>query len=125
MLLRDDTGAELSPRANKAVREGHTELLRKWLPPTSDPPGPGVSVLGSDGLWTHPGAGSSTRLCTRRLHGSPPFSLISLQLRLDWRQSTPGGTERNFVDIAPEHPSYDPGLEQVFAPDPSAVAVRN
>lgn len=29
------------------------------------------------------------------------------------------------VDVPPEYPSYDPGLEQVFAPDSPAEAVRS
>ena len=31
----------------------------------------------------------------------------------------------DLIDVPPEHPSYDAGLEQVFAPDPPAVAVRS
>ena len=36
-----------------------------------------------------------------------------------------GERSGGFMDVPPEHPSYDAGLEQVFAPDPPAVAVRS
>ena len=35
-----------------------------------------------------------------------------------------GELNEGFVDVPPEHPSYDLGREQVFAPDSPAVAVR-
>ena len=37
-----------------------------------------------------------------------------------------GELTEGFVDVPPEHPSYDdPGLEQVFAPVPPSVAVQS
>ena len=36
-----------------------------------------------------------------------------------------GELSEGFVDVPPEHPSYDAGLEQIFAPAPPAVAVHS
>jgi hypothetical protein len=36
-----------------------------------------------------------------------------------------GELSEGFNDVSPEHPSYDAGLEQVFAPSPPAVAAHS
>ena len=36
----------------------------------------------------------------------------------------PREPNEGFVDVPPGHPSYDAGLEQIFAPDPPPVPVR-
>ena len=95
------------------------------LPPTTDPPGPGVAVFGADGVWRHRGGGP----IDDAVHAEAArvaAVLVSDHFDYVWgvAKALQGELSEGFVDVPPEHPSYDAGLEQVFAPDPPAVPVR-
>ena len=57
-----------------------------------------------------------------------PVAALLIQNSFDYAwgvaKAVQGEPNEGFVDEPPEHPSYDAGLEQVFAPDPPSVAVR-
>jgi hypothetical protein len=96
------------------------------LPPTIDPPGPGVAVFGADGVWRHRGGGP----IDERLEAEAArVAAILIDQHYDYvwgvARALKGELGQGFVEIPPEHASYDPGLEQVFAPDPPRMAVRS
>ena len=95
------------------------------LPPTPDPPGPGVAVFGADGIWRHRGGG----VIEEAVHAEAArVAAVLIDKHYDYvwsiASALKGALSEGFADVRPEHPSYDAGLEQVFAPDPPSVAVR-
>ena len=96
------------------------------LPPTTDPPGPGVAVFGADGVWRHRGGGLIDEAVNAEV-ARVAAVLINDDFDYVWgvAKALQGELNDGFVAVPAEHPSYDPGLEQVFAPDPPAVAVRS
>ena len=96
------------------------------LPPTTDPPGPGVAVFGADGVWRHRGGGpidDAVHAEVTRLAAV----LVNHHFDYIWgiAMALQGKLSNGFVEVHPDHPSYDPRLEQVFAPAPPAVTVRS
>ena len=96
------------------------------LPPTTDLPGPGVAVFGADGVWRHRGGGVIDEDVNAEV-ARVAAMLINDHYDYVWRiaSALKGELSEGFVNVPPEHPSYDPGLEQVFAPDPPPVAVHS
>ena len=94
------------------------------LPPTTDPPGPGVAVFGADGVWRHRGGGVIHEAVIAEA-ARVAAVLIDDYFDYVWgiAKTLQGELNEGFVDVPPEHPSYDAGLEQVFAPDPPSVVV--
>ena len=95
------------------------------LPPTTDPPGRGVAVFGADGVWRHNGGVVVDEVVKVE---SARATAVLINDHFDYvcgaARALKGELSRGFVDVPPEHRSYDVGLEQVFAPDPPPVAVR-
>ena len=96
------------------------------LPPATDPLGPGVAVFGADGVWRHRGGGiidEAVNAAVARVGAV----LVSDHFDHVWgiAKALQGELSEGFVDVPREQPSYDPGLEQVFAPHPPTVAVRS
>ena len=91
-----------------------------------DPPGPGVAVFGADGLWRHRGRGVIDEAVHAEVARATAV-LINAHYDYVWgiASALKGELSEGFVAVPPEHPSYDAGLEQVFAPDPPSIAVRS
>jgi hypothetical protein len=96
------------------------------LPPTTDPPGPGVAVFGADGVWRVRGGGVIEEAVQAKV-ARVGAVLVNDHFDYVWgiAKALQGELSEGFVDVPPQHPSYDVGLEQVFAPDPPAVSVRS
>ena len=96
------------------------------LQPTTDPPGPGVAVFGADGVWRDRGGGIIDEAVQAEV---ARVAAVLIEAHLDYVWGVAGALKgelsEGFVDVPPEHPSYDAGLEQVFAPAPPSVAVRS
>lgn len=103
----------------------YVDQALELLPPTTDPPGPGVAVFGADGVWRHRGGGVINEAAHEEV-ARVAAVLVSDHFDFVWgvAKALQGKLSEGFVDVPPEHPSYDAGLEQVFAPAPPAVAVR-
>lgn len=96
------------------------------LPPFTDPLGPGVAVFGANGVWRHRGAGPVAEDVQAEV-ARVSAVLVTDHFDYVWSvaKALQGELSDGFVDVPPAHPSYDPGLEQVFAPDPPRVVVRS
>ena len=103
----------------------YVDQALRVLPPTTDPPGPGVAVFGADGVWRHRGGGVIDETVHTEV-ARVAAVLINSHYDYVWSiaSALKGELPEGFVNVPPEHPSYDAGLEQVFAPDPPPVAVR-
>ena len=84
-----------------------------------------MAVFGADGVWRHRGGGVIDEAVVAEV-ARVAAVLINDHFDYVWgvAKALQGELNAGFVNVPPEHPSYDPGLEQVFAPDPPSVAVR-
>ena len=96
------------------------------LPPTIDPPGPGVAVLGADGAWRHRGGGPVEDGVQAKV-ARVGAELITHHFDYVWgvTNALKGHETEGFVEVPRDHPSYDPRLDQRFAPPPPALTVSD
>ena len=82
-----------------------------------------MAVFGVDGVWRHRGDGVIDEAVVAEV---ARVTAVLIQHHFDYvwgiASALKGDLSEGFVDVPPEHPSYDAGLEQVFAPDPPSVA---
>ena len=91
VILRDDAGAELSPRAAKAFRDGHAELLQQWLEQQCNHWNAGIEAILNLHLQT-PSRASGSRFepISFAEERTPPFEPIPVPwwtMLMPWRRA--------------------------------------
>ena len=82
-------------------------------------------MFGAGGVWRHRGGGIIDEAVNAEV-ARVAAVLINSHYDYIWgiASALKGELSEGFLDVPPEHPTYDAGLEQVFAPHPPRVAVR-
>ena len=76
-------------------------------------------MFGADGIWRHRGGGIIDQAVNAEV---ARVAAVLINTHYDYvggfAKALQGQLSEGYVDVPPEHPSYDAGLEQAFAPAP-------